>query len=494
LRLIDLLKGDSVEVTVAVDPARMEIAGLTSDSRQVKPGFLFAALPGGHFDGRDFIAGAVERGAVAILAPPGAGDRAPAAGLDRRRIALIVDENPRRRFALMAARFFSQQPSTVAAVTGTNGKTSVVWFLRQIWAGLGHKAASLGTLGVQAPGLNMSGRLTTPDPVQLHRTLARLKLAGVDHLAMEASSHGLAQHRLDGVRIAAAGFTNLSRDHLDYHGSVDAYLAAKTRLFSELLADGGSAVVNADAPNAPAIQAAAERRGVRVLTFGTRGRDIRLDGIEPVDGGQRLTVTLGGETTQVTLPLVGDFQAWNALCALGLAVATGAGERGALATLETLRGVPGRLELVARLKSGASVYVDYAHTPDALASVLGALRPRTRGALAVVFGCGGDRDPGKRSEMGRIAAELADRAVVTDDNPRGEIAADIRRQVLAACPGGVEIGDRAEAIAHAMSELRADDVLVIAGKGHETGQTVGERVLPFDDTEVARAVAEELDR
>jgi UDP-N-acetylmuramoyl-L-alanyl-D-glutamate--2,6-diaminopimelate ligase len=340
----------------------------------------------------------------------------------------------------------------------------------------------------------MSGRLTTPDPVQLHRTLARLKLAGVDHLAMEASSHGLAQHRLDGVRIAAAGFTNLSRDHLDYHGSVDAYLAAKTRLFSELLADGGTAVVNADAPNAPAIQAAAERRGARVLTFGTRGRDIRLDGIEPVDGGQRLTVTLGGETTQVTLPLVGDFQAWNALCALGLAVATGAGERGALATLETLRGVPGRLELVARLKSGASVYVDYAHTPDALASVLDALRPRTPGALAVVFGCGGDRDPGKRSEMGRIAAELADRAVVTDDNPRGEIAADIRRQVLAGCPGGVEIGDRAEAIAHAMSELRADDVLVIAGKGHETGQTVGERVLPFDDTEVARAVAEELDR
>lgn len=481
-------------MTVAVDTAQTEIAGLTSDSRQVKPGFLFAALPGSRADGRDFIGGAIERGAVAILAPPGADDRGTAADLNRRGIPLIVDENPRRRFALMAARFFSDQPSTVAAVTGTNGKTSVVWFLRQIWAGLGHKAASLGTLGLHAPNVQISGRLTTPDPVQLHRTLARLKVTGVEYLALEASSHGLAQHRLDGVRIAAAAFTNLSRDHLDYHGSADAYLLAKARLFSDLVADDGSAVLNADAPHAADMEAIAERRGLRILTFGARGRDIRLDGIEAVGDGQRLTVTVGGETNQVLLPLVGDFQAWNALSALGLAVATGADTRAALATLETLVGVPGRLEQVARMNSGASVYVDYAHSPDALASVLRALRPQAWGKLFVVFGCGGDRDQGKRPEMGRIAAELADRVVVTDDNPRGEAPADIRRQILAACPGAIEIGERAEAIAFAISELEAGDVLVVAGKGHETGQTIGDRVLPFDDAEVARAVAEEMDR
>lgn len=479
---------------VAADPAQMDIAGLTADSRRVKPGFLFAALPGNRADGRDFIGGAVERGALAILAPPGFREEGAVADLARRRIAVIVDENPRRRFALMAARFFSGQPATVAAVTGTNGKTSVVWFLRQIWAALGHRAASLGTLGLHGPDVRTAGGLTTPDPVRLHRTLARLKLTGVDHLALEASSHGLAQHRLDGVRIAAGAFTNLSRDHLDYHGSVDAYLAAKTRLFSDLVADGGTAVLNADAPNAMAIAAVAEARGLRVLTFGTSGRDIRLDAIESIDNGQRLTVTIAGETTCVALPLVGDFQAWNALGAVGLAVATGAAAPAALAAVAGLRGVPGRLERVARLRCGAGVFVDYAHTPDALASVLRALRPRTPGELVVVFGCGGERDAGKRPDMGRVAAELADRAVVTDDNPRGEAPAAIRRQILAACPGALEIGDRAEAIAHALSSLAAGDTAVIAGKGHETGQVIGGRVLPFDDAEVARAVADEVDR
>jgi UDP-N-acetylmuramoyl-L-alanyl-D-glutamate--2,6-diaminopimelate ligase len=290
------MEGDSVDVTVASNPAQIEIAGLTADSRQVEPGFLFAAIPGNRADGRDFIGGAVERGAVAILAPPGAGALGSVAGLDRQRVALIVDENPRRRFALMAARFFSEQPSTVAAVTGTNGKTSVVWFLRQIWAVLGYKAASLGTLGLHAPDVQMNGRLTTPDPVELHRTLTRLKGAGVDHLAMEASSHGLAQYRLDGVRVTAAAFTNLSRDHLDYHGSADAYLAAKARLFSDVIADGGTAVLNADSADAADMAAIARRRNLRVLTFGTKGRDIRLDGIETVDDGQRLTVTVDGET------------------------------------------------------------------------------------------------------------------------------------------------------------------------------------------------------
>ena len=481
-------------MTVASDPAQIEIAGLTADSRQVEPGFLFAAMPGNRADGRDFIGGAVERGAVAILAPPGAGVSGSAAGPDRQGVALIVDENPRRRFALMAARFFSEQPSTVAAVTGTNGKTSVVWFLRQIWAGLGHEAASLGTLGLHAPDVEMTGRLTTPDPVELHRTLARLKLAGVNHLAMEASSHGLAQYRLDGVRVGAAAFTNLSRDHLDYHGSADAYLAAKSRLFSDVIADGGTAVLNADAADAANMESIARRRNLPVLSFGTKGRDIRLDRIETLEDAQRLTVTIDGETTPVLLPLAGNFQAWNALCALGLAIATGAEPEAALAALETLQGVPGRLEHVARMNSGARVYVDYAHTPDALASVLRALRPQTQGKLVVVFGCGGDRDPGKRPEMGRIAARLADTVVVTDDNPRGEQPSDIRRQIVAACPEATEIGDRAEAIAHALSGLSGGDVLVIAGKGHETGQTIGDRVLPFDDAEVARTAAEEVDR
>lgn len=494
MRLTDLLRGDPVEVTAAFDFDQMEIAGLTSDSRRVRPGFLFAALPGSRADGRDFIGRAVESGAIAILAPPGGDGLGPVAVPDRRRIAVIVDENPRRRFALMAARFFSGQPSTVAAVTGTNGKTSVVWFLRQIWAELGYRAASLGTLGLQAPDLHMGGRLTTPDPVELHRTLARLKVTGVDHLALEASSHGLAQHRLDGVRIAAAAFTNLSRDHLDYHGSTDAYLAAKTRLFSDLLAAHGTAVLNADAPRAADIQAVAERRGLRVLTFGAEGRDIRLDSLERAGDGQRLTVSLGGETAQVTVPLAGDFQAWNALCAVGLATATGAEPRAALAALENLRGVPGRLQRVARMNSGATVYVDYAHSPEALASVLRALRPPAPARLSVVFGCGGDRDRGKRPQMGRIAAELADRVVVTDDNPRGEAADEIRRQVLAACPDALDVGGRAEAIAHAISELGAGDVLVIAGKGHETGQAIGDRIQPFDDAEVARAVVEEMDR
>ncbi len=473
----------------------MEIAGLTADSRQVKPGFLFAALPGSRADGRDFIGGAVERGAVAILAPPGTDPGAAVADPDRRRIAVIVDENPRRRFAFMAARFFSGQPATVAAVTGTNGKTSVVWFLRQIWAELGHRAASLGTLGLHGPDVRIAGRLTTPDAVHLHRALARLELTGVSHLAIEASSHGLAQHRLDGVRIGAAAFTNLSRDHLDYHGSADAYLAAKSRLFSDLLADGGTAVVNADAPHATDFAAIAER--ARPAGSDVRDKRARHPAGRDRAGRRRPAAERDHRRRNDVRPVAAGGRFPGVECPVRGRARGGHGRRA--------REPPWRLSGRSmacrggcsgwrRLRNGASVYVDYAHTPDALAAVLRALRPRTRGKLVVVFGCGGDRDPGKRPEMGRIAAELADWVVVTDDNPRGEAPAEIRRQILAACASATDIGDRAEAIARVVAALAPGDVLVIAGKGHETGQTVGDRVHPFDDAEVARAVAEEVDR
>ena len=339
----------------------------------------------------------------------------------------------------------------------------------------------------------MRGSLTTPDPVDLHRTLARLADGNVNCLAMEASSHGLAQHRLDGVRIEAAAFTNLSRDHLDYHRSEEAYLHAKLRLFSELVAGDGTAVINADAPHAEMVESVAIRRGLSVITFGARGRRIRLDAIEPTLAGQDLTVTIDGVRNRVALPLVGDFQASNALCALGLAIATGAASRPALAALETLQSVPGRLEKVGRLENGAGVYVDYAHTPDALAFVLKAIRPQVRGRLYVVFGCGGDRDKGKRPEMGEVAARMADVVIVTDDNPRTEAPDTIRQQICATVPGARDIADRAEAIAVAISELRAGDLLVIAGKGHETGQIIGGRVLLFDDADVARAAIAEVE-
>jgi UDP-N-acetylmuramoyl-L-alanyl-D-glutamate--2,6-diaminopimelate ligase len=408
-------------------------------------------------------------------------------------VALVFDDNPRRRFAMMAARFYGRQPKTVAAVTGTNGKTSVVWFLRQIWAVLGHSAASVGTLGIIAPGLEQPGSLTTLDPVTLHQTLARLAEMGVDRLAMEASSHGLDQYRLDGVEIAAAAFTNLTRDHLDYHGTMQAYLSAKLRLFSELVADDGAAVICADAAHAAAVRRVAGERGLRILTYGRRG-ELRIEALEQVTDGQRLTLRLDGKERSINLPLVGDFQATNALAAAGLAIATGADPDSVLSTLQALAPVRGRMERVARIHDLASVYVDYAHTPDALAVVLGALRPQARGRIVVVFGCGGDRDAGKRPEMGRIAGTLADRVIVTDDNPRSESPAEIRRQILAACPEAEEIGDRAEAIHQAVRSLQAGDVLLVAGKGHETGQIVGTHVLPFDDAEVVRAVVRDLER
>ncbi|HZU90070.1 MAG TPA: UDP-N-acetylmuramoyl-L-alanyl-D-glutamate--2,6-diaminopimelate ligase [Stellaceae bacterium] len=465
-----------------------EIVGLSADSRTIAPGFLFAALAGARLDGRRFAREAVARGAVAILT-----DDAAALELaedERRRVAILVDPNPGRRLALLAARFYGRQPRLIAAVTGTNGKTSVAHFTREIWTALGGKAASLGTLGVVTAEGRRPGALTTPDPVALHRELAALAAAGVDRLALEASSHGLQQFRLDGVGIAAAGFTNLTRDHLDYHGDMARYRAAKERLFRDLLGPGGPAVLNADSEEFPRLKGLCRELAHPVLAYGrASGAALRLVACLPRAAGQDLTLDILGERRQVLLPLAGAFQAMNALCALGLAIATGAPPAAATAALAALSGVPGRLQLIATEPQGGAIFVDYAHTPDALATALAALRAHARRRLAVVFGCGGDRDPGKRPLMGKAAAGLADHVVVTDDNPRGEPPAAIRQAILAAAPQAIEIGDRRAAIAAAIGELGPGDLLLIAGKGHETGQIVGDRVYPFDDAVVAREIA-----
>jgi len=468
-----------------------EIAGLTSDSRAVEPGFLFAAIPGQIADGRDFIGDAVARGAAAILAPP---DTELDGDARRSGVRLVTDENPRRRLSLMAACFYGAQPDVTAAVTGTNGKTSVAWFTRQIWSHLGHRAASLGTLGIDAPDHHVKGSLTTPDPVALHRDLADLAGAGVDHLVLEASSHGLSQYRLDGIAFAAGAFTNLSRDHLDYHRTMKDYRAAKLRLFSVLLRPGATAVLNADAADFGPFKSASAQHGCRVIGYGEKGREIRLRSLKPVADGLDMTIELFGDQHELRLPLPGAFQAANALCALGLVAACGDDATQAVSALNHLEGVPGRLQLAARAPCGAPIYVDYAHTPDALANVLKALRPHTEGRLCVVFGAGGDRDPGKRPMMGEIASKLADIAIVTDDNPRGEDPAEIRRQILSACAGAMEFDDRAAAIRAGADALSATDVLVVAGKGHETGQIVGNETRPFDDVDQAREAARALAR
>ena len=469
-------------------PAReAEIAGLTADSRAVRPGFLFAALPGTRADGRAYLDEALARGAVAVLAPAGVS----LAGTDA---VLVNDANPRRRFAQMAAQFYGLQPSLVAAVTGTNGKTSVARFTQQIWTHLGLDAASIGTLGVAAPGFAEGPALTTPDPVELHRVMADLARAGVDHAAIEASSHGLAQFRLDGVRIAAGAFTNLTRDHLDYHGTIAAYRAAKLRLFAEILPAGATAVLNADAADYATFATASRARGLKILSYGTNGVEIRIEQAMPLGVGQRLRLAVFGASHEIEIPLAGAFQAANLVCALGLVLACGAAVERAVATLGRVSPVRGRLELVASQPDGAPVYVDYAHTPDALETVLAALRPHARGRIVLVFGCGGDRDPGKRPLMGEIAAKKADYVIVTDDNPRSEEPAKIRRQILAACPAGREIADRAQAIAAGLAVLGPDDLLLVAGKGHESGQIVGTESRAFDDADVARRAMAELQR
>ena len=482
MRLSDLIGGS------AQGAPPIDIRGIAADSRSVRPGYLFAALPGTKTDGGRFVADAIKAGAVAVLAAEGA-----ALGEVAGSVALVTDANPRRRLAEIAARFHGRQPSTVAAVTGTSGKTSTVWFLREIWSALGDKAASLGTLGIVSAAGRRGASLTTPDPVALHATLAALVGEGIEHVAIEASSHGLDQFRLDGVAIKAAAFTNLARDHLDYHPSVEHYFQAKRRLFAELLAPGRAAVLNTDDPEFSRIAATSTERRQRIIRFGrAAGAELRLISRKVVGQGQALDIEVFGVRHAIDLPLFGDFQAMNALAAAGLAIGCGAEPGAVVATLSRLSGVPGRMEIVARRASGAPIIVDYAHKPDALAAVLRNLRPHAERRLGVVFGCGGDRDKGKRPEMGKIAQDMADAVWVTDDNPRTEDAAGIRAAILAACPKAVEIGDRRRAIETAIAALGAGDILVVAGKGHESGQIVGRETKPFDDAAVARAAVEGL--
>ncbi|MGC5780763.1 UDP-N-acetylmuramoyl-L-alanyl-D-glutamate--2,6-diaminopimelate ligase [Methylobacterium sp. NFXW15] len=463
--------------------ADASVSGLTADSRRVSAGGVFVAVPGTKADGRLFAAKAAQAGAVAVA---GEGERP--ADLPEP-TAWIAVPDARRALALAAARLCGRQPETVLAVTGTAGKSSVADFVRQILSRLGRDSASLGTVGIVTNRGAQYGSLTTPDPVTLHETLARLADEGITELAMEASSHGIEQRRLDGVRLSAAGFTNLGRDHLDYHADIEEYLAAKLRLFTDLLPAGCPAIVNADGAFSDRVIAAAEAAGRPVRTTGRAGQDIRLVAARTEGFAQALTVEAGGRRHALRLPLVGGFQVENALVAAGLALAAPAGAAdpdGVFAALDHLTGVPGRMERIGLARGGLCL-VDYAHKPEALEQVLTALRPFATGRLVVVFGCGGDRDRGKRPLMGAIAARLADQVIVTDDNPRTEEPASIRRAILDAAPDAVEIGDREEAIRRAVGGLGEGDVLVVAGKGHETGQIVGDRVLPFSDHEVLRA-------
>jgi UDP-N-acetylmuramoyl-L-alanyl-D-glutamate--2,6-diaminopimelate ligase len=457
----------------------IDIAGITADSRKAVPGCLFVALAGTKSDGAGFIADAVARGAVAVLA-------GEAASLpDAIAVPVLRASEPRRALARMAARFYGAEPEIAVAVTGTSGKTSVAEFTRQLFAAAGRRAASLGTIGLVKPGGAVYGSLTTPDPVTLHETLAGLAREGVTHLAFEASSHGLDQYRLDGVRIAAAAFTNLGRDHLDYHPTAEAYLAAKLRLFEELLPDGAPAVVNVDGPCAGDVVRVVERRGLPLVSVGAAGETVRLAGLSRDGFAQRLVIAHAGRTYEVRLPLIGTYQTANALVAVGLALAVGEDPAVVIPALAHLSGVKGRLEIVGERNGGLAV-VDYAHKPEALEAALDGVCPFVTGKLICVFGCGGDRDRGKRPIMGAIAAKRADVTIVTDDNPRTEDAAAIRSEIRAGAPAATEIGDRGDAIRAAVAMMQPGDVVLVAGKGHETGQIVGQRVIPFSDHDCLR--------
>ena len=477
MHLKDLAGVLPVEGTAFPD---LEVTGLSSDSRAVKTGEVFFALAGSKADGSTYAADAASRGAAAIVTARGA----TVSGLS---IPVLAVDDPRQALALSAARFFGRQPETMVAVTGTAGKTSVAAFTRQIWEQAGFAAASIGTTGVVAPGRNEYGSLTTPDPVALHRLLRELADAGVTHASMEASSHGLDQRRLDGVKLAAGAFTNLGRDHMDYHPTVEDYHRAKLRLFDTLLPKGAPAIVFADDPWSEPTIKAAKAAGLKVLTVGRHGDFLTLKRVEHERHRQRAEVVADGVLHEVDLPLAGDFQIANALVSAGLAISTGTPAGKALAALEKLQGAPGRLDLVGTTTAGAPVYVDYAHKPDALENVLTSVRPFTTGRVVVVFGCGGDRDRGKRPIMGEIATRLADVVIVTDDNPRSEVPETIRAAILAAAPGAVEIGDRRKAIHEAVAMLHAGDTLIVAGKGHEEGQTIGSETLHFSDHEEVRA-------
>ena len=472
-----------------LDPALagLDVAGLSADSRAIGEGFAFFAIPGHAGDGLSYVNDAKARGAVVVVAQRAADCALP----------LIVVPDVRAAIAQAAARFYPRQPQTIVAVTGTSGKTSVVAFLRQIWAAMGHEAASLGTVGVVDSKGAHYGALTTPGPVELHRILDELAGRGVTHLAMEASSLGIDQRRLDGVRLTAAGFTNFSRDHLDHHRDMEEYFAAKMRLFDTLMQPGQTAVIDADSDVAARVTSVCSARGLAIFTVGAKGEAIAIKEARPNALATSLQLGFKGAEFSVELPLAGAFQTSNALVAAGLAIASGAAAQDVFAALNHLKGAPGRLELVGA-RDGAPVFVDYAHKPDALEKIFATLRPLTKGRLIVVFGCGGDRDKGKRPLMGEIAARGADLVIITDDNPRSEQPAAIRAEIMAGArnAGGgaeiTEIADRAEAIGRAVEELRAGDVLVVAGKGHETGQIVGDRIFPFSDHEVVANALREL--
>jgi UDP-N-acetylmuramoyl-L-alanyl-D-glutamate--2,6-diaminopimelate ligase len=457
-----------------------EVTGFAIDHRKVAPGTVFGAFQGATVNGEDFIADAIAAGAAAVVAR----QQAVVVGA-----AHIANDNPRKTFAELAARYFAPFPETLVAVTGTNGKTSTVELTRQLWRMAGVSAASIGTLGITTADEQVVTGLTTPDVATFLANMAGLEREGVSKLAFEASSHGLDQHRIEGIKVAAAGFTNLSRDHLDYHGTMEAYFAAKMRLFAELVEDGGTAVVWADDAWSDQAIAAAEAAGLSVCTVGTKGKTLWLVDRSITHLGQTLVIEAGGEKHKIALPLIGAYQVANALIAAGLVIATGGDVAQTFTNLARVQGVRGRLELAVITKVGAPVYVDYAHTPDAIEAAIAALRPHAKGKIVIVFGAGGDRDTGKRREMGAIAARDADTLIVTDDNPRTEEPALIRRSILSAAPGAMEIGDRREAIAAAISLASADDIVLIAGKGHETGQEVNGLKLPFNDVDVARECA-----
>lgn len=476
----------------SLDGQDVEITGITVDSRDVRPGYLFAAMPGVRVHGGEFIQYALRQKAGAILTDK-AGALLAAAEIAAANVPVVIAEDPRQTLAYAAALWSGAQPEFMTAVTGTNGKTSVSTFVRQIWVAMGIKAANLGTTGVEG-AYTAPLNHTTPEPITLHRVLAEMAGAGVTHAAMEASSHGLEQRRLDGVRLTAAGFTNFSQDHLDYHKTFEEYFKAKSGLFTRVLSCDGIAVINIDDPQGVVMAQIAQDQGQRLLRVGKSDQaDLRMIGQRFDSTGQDLRFEWHGKAHQARLDLIGGFQAENVMVAMGLVIACGADPSEVFDTLRELTTVRGRMELAATRDNGAAVFVDFAHTPDAVATALQAMRPHVMGRLIVVLGAGGDRDPGKRILMGQAAAQHADVVFVTDDNPRSEVPADIRAMVMAGCPGATEVGDRAEAILRGVDALQAGDALLIAGKGHETGQTVGDDVLPFDDVEQASVAVAALE-
>ncbi len=465
----------------------VDVIDLSADSRQVKPGFLFFALPGEHTSGVCYIDAAIQNGACAVVV-----DEDESLLEIESTVPIIRVKNARFVLAKIAGQFFGPGPETCVAVTGTNGKSSTVSFTRQIWTFAGIRGASLGTLGLDVPDLAAYGQpkfgLTTPDPIGMHKLFAALKTSAISHMAMEASSHGLDQFRLDGVGLKAAGFTNLSQDHLDYHGSMNRYFEAKSRLFSQVILPDGVAVLNADIEECEPLKTICRKRGLQVLDYGRNATSVRLENIAPCSQGYEISIAVLGKRHNVVLPLVGQFQVYNSLCALGLALATGVEEATALDALTQLKGVAGRLQKVGLTSKGASVYVDYAHTPDAMEAVLTSMRPHCSGKVICVFGCGGDRDVFKRPIMGQIACKYADVVIVTDDNPRSEDPVSIREQIQSGCAVPImDIAERDIAIKYAIEKAGADDMVLILGKGHEQGQIVGHQVLPFDDVQVARS-------